>query len=174
MELDLRKPGLSSKLNMPDNFGFTNYIISGNVNFKDIVKPLEIHPNLYLISSGPIPPNPAETLMSPRTTELMKELKNKFDYIIIDAPPIGIVTDAQLIAPFSDMCLYLVRQNFTTKDQLNIVENLGQSKKMSTLGIVVNGIESSSGYGYGYGYGSYTYGDYDSESKFKKWWRFGS
>lgn len=153
MELDLRKPGLSSKLGIQHKVGFTNYVISDEITEADIIKQLDIHSELFIIPSGPLPPNPAETLLSDRTSVLLNKLKSQFDFIIIDAPPVGIVADAHLLAPFSDLCLYLVRQNFTRKDQLHIVRDLYKSGKMKKLGIVVNDINDSSGYGYGYGYG---------------------
>lgn len=155
MELDLRKPGLSAKLEISNPIGFTNYVTSPELTSNDIVKPLKLQENLFVVSSGPIPPNPAELLLSERTKTLMQELKQQFDYIIIDAPPIGIVTDAQLLASYADVCLYLVRQNYTLKQQLNIVDDLSRSQKMKGLSIVVNDIKATKGYGYGYSYGNY-------------------
>lgn len=155
MELDLRKPGLSAKLEISNPIGFTNYVTTPELTSNDIVKPLKIQENLFVVSSGPIPPNPAELLLSERTKTLMQELKQQFDYIIIDAPPVGIVTDAQLLASYADVCLYLVRQNYTLKQQLNIVDDLSGSQKMKGLSIVVNDIKATKGYGYGYSYGNY-------------------
>lgn len=155
MELDLRKPGLSAKLEISNPIGFTNYVTSPELTSDDIVKPLKLQENLFVVSSGPIPPNPAELLLSERTKTLMQGLKQQFDYIIIDAPPVGIVTDAQLLASYSDVCLYLVRQNYTLKQQLNIVDDLSRSQKMKGLSIVVNDIKATKGYGYGYSYGNY-------------------
>ncbi|MCX2453249.1 polysaccharide biosynthesis tyrosine autokinase [Pedobacter sp. PLR] len=155
MELDLRKPGLSAKLQLPGTVGFTNYIANTELNIDDIIMPLKIQKNLFMVSSGPIPPNPAELLLSERTQSLMEELKQKFDYIIIDAPPIGIVTDAQLMASYADVCIYVVRQNYTLKQQLTIVDDLQRSQKMKGLSIVINDIEATKGYGYGYSYGDY-------------------
>jgi tyrosine-protein kinase Etk/Wzc len=159
MELDLRKPGLSTKLSMDNHLGFTNYIITPTLTFSDIIQQVAIHENVYLIPSGPIPPNPAEMLMNERTETLIADLKRNFDYIIVDAPPVGIVTDAELLSSSADLCLYLVRQGFTRKEQLIIVENLFKNKKMNSLGIVINDIKTSGFYGYGYGYG---YGSYDN------------
>jgi tyrosine-protein kinase Etk/Wzc len=159
MELDLRKPGLATKLGIENNIGFTNFVISSKVTAAEIIKPLSIHENLFMISSGPIPPNPAETLMTSRTRVLVDELKQQFDYIIMDAPPVGLVTDAQLLSPYADICLYLVRQNYTLKEQLSIINELNDSKRMSKLGIVVNDIKANKEYGSGYG-GSYVYGNY--------------
>jgi tyrosine-protein kinase Etk/Wzc len=166
MELDLRKPGLSSKLNMSSNNGFTNYIIDSSVKVEDIIKPLDVSEHMFLLSSGALPPNPAEILMSSRTSKLFDELKTRFDYIIIDSPPIGIVTDAQLLSSYADLCIFVVRQNYTLKSQLNIVKELAKNSRMKKLSILVNDIDHKNGYGYGYGNGySYGYGNYgQSES----------
>jgi tyrosine-protein kinase Etk/Wzc len=155
MELDLRKPGLSAKLEISNPIGFTNYVTNMELISSDIIKPLKLQENLFIVSSGPIPPNPAELLLSERTKTLMAELKQQFDYIIIDAPPVGIVTDAQLLASYSDVCIYLVRQNYTLKKQLSIPEDLLRSQKMKGLSIVINDIKATKGYGYGYNYGNY-------------------
>ncbi|MBB6240098.1 capsular exopolysaccharide synthesis family protein [Pedobacter sp. AK013] len=163
MELDLRKPGLSAKLGVSNEIGFSNYTIDSTIKVDHIVKPLSINKNMFIISSGPLPPNPAETLMSEHTPALIEELKKQFDYIIMDAPPIGIITDAQLLSNYADVVLYLVRQKITQKNQIAIVDDLYRSKKMKNIGIVVNDIVSKA-YGYGYGYG--TYGE---ENKQKGW-----
>ena len=98
-----------------------------------------------------------------------KTIREQFDFIIIDAPPIGIVTDAQLMSRFADMALYIVRQNYTLKDQLKIVEDLYVHKRMNKIAIIVNDIESKRGYGYGYSYGygayGYGYGYYEDDKK---------
>jgi tyrosine-protein kinase Etk/Wzc len=154
MELDLRKPGLSAKLGVNNEVGFSNFTISPDIRIKDIIKPLTINKNMFIISSGPLPPNPAETLLSENTPGLMEELKKQFDYIIMDAPPVGIITDAQLLSIYADVTLYLVRQKVTQKAQLSIIEELYSNAKMKNIGIVVNDIISKD-YGYGYGYGNY-------------------
>ena len=168
MELDLRKPGLSAKLGVSNDVGFSNFTISADVKVNDIIKPLSINKNMFIISSGPLPPNPAETIMSEYTPKLISELKEQFDYIIMDAPPVGIITDAQLLAGYADVTLYLVRQKVTQKTQLVIVDDLYRSGKMKKLGIVVNDIVSKY-YGYGYGYG--TYGEAKKQSWFEKLFR---
>jgi len=154
MELDLRKPGLSAKLGVSNDIGFSNYTIDASLRAENIIKPLSINKNMFIISSGPLPPNPAETLMSGRVPQLVSDLKDQFDYIIMDAPPIGIIADAQLLSVYADVTLYLVRQKVTQKNQLTIVEELYRSGKMKNLGIIVNDIISKY-YGYGYGYGNY-------------------
>lgn len=165
MELDLRKPGLSAKLGLSNDIGFSNYTISPDIKITDIIKPLSINKNMFIISSGPLPPNPAETLLSENTPQLIEELKKQFDYIIMDAPPVGIITDAQLLSVYADVTLYLVRQKVTQKAQLAIVEELYTNGKMKNIGIVVNDIISKY-YGYGYGYG--TYGEKTDKSIWQK------
>jgi len=165
MELDLRKPGLSSKLNIPNTTGFSTFTINKNTPVQDLIKPLAINENLFIMSSGPLPPNPAETLMSERVQVLIDELKAEFDYIIMDAPPVGIITDAQLLSRYADMTVYMVRQRVTSKDQLKIVDDLYRHRKMNNIGIVVNDIINKT-YGYGYGYGNY--GEVKDDSFAKK------
>lgn len=165
MELDLRKPGLSAKLGISNDIGFSNYTIDASLRAENIIKPLSINKNMFIISSGPLPPNPAETLMSSRVPQLVSDLKDQFDYIIMDAPPIGIIADAQILSVYADVTLYLVRQKVTQKNQLTIVEELYRSGKMKNLGIVVNDIVSKY-YGYGYGYGNY--GEENDESILSK------
>lgn len=154
MEMDLRKPGLSSKLKIDNNKGLSNYAIDPKLTAADIILPLEISKNIFLISSGPIPPNPAEILMSDRIDQLLTEVKQQFDYIIMDAPPIGIITDAQLIAAHANISIYMMRQGVTLKEHVKIANDLYINKKLKNLTIVVNDIKSK-GYGTGYGYGSY-------------------
>jgi tyrosine-protein kinase Etk/Wzc len=154
MEMDLRKPGLSNKLDVKNDLGFSNYVIDDRLKAEDIIKPLKINENLFLMSSGPLPPNPVEILMSERSKGLIEELKGQFDYIIMDAPPIGIISDAQALVDYADITLYLVRQKVTKKRQLEIVEGLYRSGKIKNLSIIVNDVIDKL-YGYGYGYGSY-------------------
>jgi tyrosine-protein kinase Etk/Wzc len=164
MELDLRKPSLSTKFGITNEKGFTNYISDKSVTAKDIIKPLDVHENMFIISSGQLPNNPAEMLMSLRASELLNELRREFDFIIIDAPPVGVVTDAQLLGDHADFCIYVVRHNFTQISQLEIVEDLNKNNRMKQLGIVVNDIRVQNGNGYGYGYG-YNYGSYGNETQ---------
>jgi capsular exopolysaccharide family len=172
MEMDLRKPNISVKLDAPNEIGFTNFVIDDQLTPTRIVTKSGVHENLFLIGSGPIPPNPAETILSSRLDELMDYLKERFDYVIIDAPPVGLVTDAQLLAKYADLSLYLVRQGYTYKNQLQIVDDLYRNKKIKQLAILVNDIDPKSNYGYGgYGYG-YGYGYYEDSKADKPWWKF--
>lgn len=159
VELDLRKPNLSEKLGLSPDFGFTNYVADPDLKTTDILQRLSINENLYLVSAGILPPNPAETLMSHRTSAFLGELRSIFDYIIIDVPPIGVVTDAELLTAFTDLCIYVVRQNHTRKSEIAIVEKMHRNKRMKKLGILVNDIKTTAGSGYHTGY-SQNYGTY--------------
>ncbi len=173
IELDLRKPKLTSNIGMENKSGFSNYVASGKLSIQDIITPTKIHENVSLISSGPIPPNPAELLMDKKLEEIINYLKESFDYIIIDSAPVGLVSDALLIEKLVDITLYITRQNVTFKSQLSIVNDLYKAKKLRKVSLVVNDISSSTGnyygygytYGYGYGYGYGGYGTYGMEEK---------
>lgn len=172
MELDLRKPSITTKLGLPAGKGFSHYVVRTDMTIDEIIMPSGVHEKVDLIQAGAIPPNPAELLIHPRMGILMKELSTRYDYILMDAPPVGMVTDAQILSRYTDCCLYLIRQGHTYKDQLRIPNDLVTTNKMKPLQIVINDIKAKgryygdNGYGYGYGYG---YGEYGSTQKGKFW-----
>lgn len=155
LELDLRKPKISSHLKLKDNEGFTKYII-GQASIANIIHPSGIADTLSVIPSGSIPPNPSELLLSPKLKELFEQLRNDYDYIIIDSAPVGLVTDAQLLSKYADTTLYVCRINYTYKEQLRNVEEIRQSGKMQKMNLILNDVKTKgSVYGYGYGYGNH-------------------
>ncbi len=156
---------------MQAGLGFSNYVI-GQASIEDILHASTDYPGLFIMPSGPIPPNPAELLLLDRTKEMFAILRTQFDYIIVDTTP-NLVTDAQLLSMYADATLYLVRVGVTHKDQLKLPETIYREKKMPRLSIVVNdvnykkyaGYYGASGYGYGYGY----YGEEAEQPR--KWWQ---
>ena len=115
---------------------------------------------MWFAPSGPVPPNPAELVDSPAMKEFIARARKQFDYIIIDTPPVAIVTDALLVSPLTDFYLFIVRQRHTTKNTLGLIEELHRNENIKSLGIVINDISASGYYGYGlrYGYsGGYGY-----------------
>ena len=167
LEFDLRKPKLSKYLNVPGEFGLSNYIIK-DIPIQNLIQKVPNNDNIYVISSGPIPPNPAELLLSEKTSKLFEYLRENFDNIIIDTAPVGLVTDALLLEKFADMTVFIIRHKYSNKLVVPYVEKLHRDKKFKSLSIIVNGIkdDSSFGYGYGYGYGYvYGYGYYVQEKK---------
>ncbi|MEP6845718.1 MAG: polysaccharide biosynthesis tyrosine autokinase [Panacibacter sp.] len=169
MELDLRKPKLSTMLGINNSTGFSNYIISNKTHY-EFIKPVPDNNNLFIMSSGPIPPNPAELLLSEKMVTLFSQLDKEYDLIILDSPPIGAVTDAQILSKFADINLYVVRQHYSFKHSLEIVNELLEYKRVPHLYLVVNDVKKGSSYRYGYGYGGYGYG-YGYAEVDKKAWR---
>lgn len=161
--LDLRKPKLFNEFNLTNETGIVNYLIRQKT-VDEIINHTHI-PYLDVIVSGPIPPNPAEMIMSERMKELIEELKNKYDYIILDTPPVGLVSDALELAQYCDITLYIVRQNFTKKEMITLLNNRIKRGELKNTSIILNGFINKAkyggayGYGYGYGYGSSTYSD---------------
>ncbi|MFD1467657.1 GumC family protein [Hymenobacter caeli] len=152
LELDLRKPALSQELDLTAGPGLTDYLVSNDMLIHDLIKASNKVPGLMVISSGPTPPNPAELMMSPKVAHLLSELRQSFDYIIIDTAPVGLVADALSLSPLVDSSIYLIRRNYTYKKQVAIVENLYRSSTLSHCMIVLNDVNGKNTYGYGYGY----------------------
>jgi tyrosine-protein kinase Etk/Wzc len=166
LELDLRKPKISKYLDLTNKTGMSNYLI-GKATMNDIIQPTSINVNLYVIGSGPIPPNPSELLIQNDLDILFQYLKANFDEIIIDTPPVGLVTDAQILSRFADVSIYLIRHGVTTKDQVRQFNKLYSENKFPKLNVIFNGVELGGRYGYGYGRG-YGYGYYSDASNLNK------
>jgi len=165
LELDLRRPKISKAFGIARDKGVSSYLV-GRVAIEEIIKTTQF-PNLFVVPSGAIPPNPSELLMMPTFAELIAELKTHFDYIIMDSPPIGLVSDAQILGKFSDANIFVVRHNYTPKSYLELLRSLYEGNKYSNMSIVFNAVKPRGmgrygyryGYGYGYGYGNgYGYG----------------
>lgn len=160
--LDLRKPTLHERLMVPNKFGASNCLI-GQGHYEDFIQTTGVHPKFDVLTSGPIPPNPSELLSNGRLPRLLEELRTKYDYILIDSPPYGLVTDSALIAEHVDATLYIVRFNYTLLDHLRRIGDLQKARRFSNLAVIFNGVNYGMGYGYGYGYGGYGYGYYAEE-----------
>ncbi len=157
--LDLRKPRIYQDFKIENNFGVVNYLI-GQKSIEEIIQKTPIA-FLDFIPAGPIPPNPSELIMGESMGEMLKELKLKYDYIILDTPPVGLVSDALELVQFCDVTLYVLRQNVTKKDMLTLVNNKQKTGELKNVSIVFNGFENKAKYGYTYGYG-YGYGNYSN------------
>ncbi len=161
---DMRKPKLHQNLKMSNDVGLSNYLINkaslDEVTFKTDVA------NLFVIPSGPIPPNPTELLETERMKDLLTQVSEKYDYVIIDAAPVGLVADYYLLAKYTDANLYMVRYDYTQISMLEDLNRLYTTEKLKDIFIVFNDVKKSLGYG-GYSYGgySYGYGYYDNNEK---------
>ncbi|TPG65540.1 GumC family protein [Hymenobacter nivis] len=151
INMDLRKSnGIASGVT---NKGVTDYLVSDTVSVDDIVQESSDVPGLYVITSGLLPPNPAELMMSNRVPQLLNILKESFDHIIIDSAPVGQVADVFALAPYIDATIYLVRYNITYKTQLDIVNRIMSDNKLSRVMLVLNDAKKNNSQGYGYNYG---------------------
>ena len=173
LEVDLRKPKLSEifGINSTAN-GISNYLI-GEKEADEIIKRTEVNPNLFIISAGPIPPNPSELILNGRIQELLVYLDNAFDFIVIDTAPVSPVTDAYLLSQFCDSTLYVVRHAYTPRIYLQLLDENNRVRGLKNLALIFNGVKSrgigKGGYGNGYGYGYGTgYGDYVESGSKKK------
>jgi capsular exopolysaccharide synthesis family protein len=166
--LDLRAPKILQYINEEKTIGITSFIVDSSISVKDIsIKIPEIE-NLTIIPSGPIPPNPAELLMSDRLSDLFDEVKQQFDFIVVDTAPVGLVADSLLLNKYADMFIYVARANFLDKRLLNIAESLYEENKLKNMSILLNCSDYKRNYGYGYSYG---YGDDSSYvAKREKTW----
>jgi capsular exopolysaccharide synthesis family protein len=157
IELDLRKPKLSSVLNVDNkDLGFSNYVLDG-IRADDLIKPSKFDDNCFVITSGPVVANASELLMTSKLGELIDEMRTKFDYVIIDSSPVGLVSDALIIQKHVDMTIYVCRHNYTNKAQIEIINEIKQNDNVDNLYLVINDVNFSKsgyfGYGYGVGYG---------------------
>lgn len=176
--LDLRKPRIHRILGIDNSEGLSTYL-SSNCDYSEVIKPTSIE-NLFYAASGPIPPNPAELIEGEKMQIFIEKAKKEFDYIIIDTPPIAVVSDTLLLSKFVDINIFVVRQRFSSKNTLELIQELYQAEKLKNMGIIINDISLIGyygyglrygyykGYGYSYGknyYGQYSYGKYGYSDK---------
>jgi capsular exopolysaccharide synthesis family protein len=158
LEFDIRKPKILKGLGIDRKNvkGITNYLM-GKASIDDIIMPVAQMENLYVIGCGPIPPNPAELILDPRMDDLFREVKERFDIVVIDTAPVGLVSDAVELGKYTDASVYIVRHDYTYKKQVQLVEELYKGGKLPHLSIVINDVQAALGYGKYYGYVSYGY-----------------
>ncbi len=154
--MDIRNPQVGKYVDLP-TIGITNYLSKPNQDINDYLFKINGYENFYGIAAGTIPPNPAELLMSDKVKEMFIELKNNFDYIIVDTAPISLVTDTLIISKNADAFIYVARSNYLQKNLLKIPETLYRDKKLPNMSILLNDTVRSKRIGYGYSYG-YAYG----------------
>ena len=172
--LDLRAPKILQYINEKKSIGVTSYIVDSSISLKDISIQIPEIENLSIIPSGPIPPNPAELLMSERLAELFEEIKQQYDYIVVDTAPVGLVADSLLLNKYADMFIYVTRANYLDKRLLHIPENLYNEEKLKNMTLLLNCSDYKRSYGYGYSYGYGEDASYLSKSKkswFSKFWK---
>ena len=179
VDLDIRKGILTAHFSKHSHHhaqGVTNYLADTDLRLGDIISSDTGVEGLDLIPSGSIAPNPAELLMDERLDEMFKELRNRYDVIITDSVPVGLVADATIANRVADLTLFVVRAGRLDRRQLPDIEAMYQERKLTNMSLLLNGADfhhHGYGYGYGYGYGhgygyGYGYGYVDGKKKKKQ------
>jgi len=146
LSLDLRQPTLMRYFNLDEKLGITDFIIKKGIDKESLFQSYNDIPNLKLLGSGIVVGQISTTLMHERIGVLINELKQDFDRIIIDTAPIGLVSDAYAINPYVDSTIYVVRNNFTKKEHLRIVDNIYNNGKLNNCMILLNETEPKEAY----------------------------
>ncbi len=179
LELDLHKPKVATGLGLSSAVGLSSVLI-GKAHWREAVMPTQFE-NFHVILSGPTPPNASELVLSKYLQQLFEEASKEYDYVIVDTPPVGLITDALLMMRYVDATLFVVNTRFASKDHVNNALEVLHTNGAKNLGFILNGVRIKKskyyyntnygyGYRYAYGYGSgYGYGyGYGRRSKKKK------
>jgi capsular exopolysaccharide synthesis family protein len=165
LEFDIRQPVIATSLNINNAKGITNFLTGDIERISDIFHVSEEIPSLHIYPSGPTPSNPGDLLVTGKLSRLFATLKAEYDYIIVDSPPAGLVSDAFLLGEFSDMVLYVLRSQKTVKKQIEFINEVVNNKSISDVALILNDVRNSDNYG-GYGYGNDAY--YNDQKVVKK------
>jgi len=162
LELDLHKPRVYKRFGLDkQDKGITTYI-TGSSTYEEILSPT-IVPNLFCVYSGPIPPNPSELVLSEKLKEIIDRAKQDFDYVIIDTPPAGLLSDSVYLIQHVDASIFVLNTRSSDKKVINFIESVMQENNINNILLLLNGVPRPGrryyyqGYGYSYGYG-YGYG----------------
>lgn len=150
VDADMRKPTVAKTFSLDNIRGLSTLLGSRETVLHQVVQPSGVD-NLFLMTSGPKPPNPSELLASRRMEELMSELKQQYDLVVFDMPPIVAVTDAQIVSSKSDGTILVVRENVSKRDSLLKAKSLLELVDANILGVVYNGSKNIADQGYYYG-----------------------
>ncbi len=152
--MDIRNPQLGNYLGLKHNAGITNFLADPSLSIDSIIMSSPRVQGCDVILAGPVPPNPSELLSSAAVDKLFAELRERYDYIIIDSAPSGMVSDTLSLGHVADMTLYVTRADYTLRRDVTFVNNLSTDNRLPRIALVLNGVPMrAKAYGYGYGYG---------------------
>jgi len=153
---DMRRPKIFEDFKRDNATGLSTFL-SGISSFDEVVQDTDIE-NLFFVSGGPVPPNPSELLLTDKFEQFIQKSRDRFDYVIVDTPPLALVADAFVISQFVNHSVFVLRQNYTPKEFIKSIDEYYRSGKLKNISILLNDIyKSGLGYGYGQGY-AYHYG----------------
>ena len=150
LNLDLRKPTLHEYFNLKNEKGMSTYL-KGEDTIQDIIFATK-YTNLHVVTSGPVPHNPSELILSHRLTELLEILKTRYDYILIDSAPVGLVSDSIHLMKLADQNIMVFRESFAEESFIASLHSLINKNNLQNVGLVLNQSKRKNTYGYGYGY----------------------
>jgi capsular exopolysaccharide synthesis family protein len=149
--MDIRSPRLHEYLGFENKVGLTTYLSNHDVSLDDMIICEQLGVNgLDVLLGGPVPPNPGELLTSKKVAEMFAELRSRYDFIVVDSAPVGMVSDTFNIVRYTDATMYVCRANYSTKSDINFVNQLQADRRLNKLALVMNGTKTVKGYGYGY------------------------
>ena len=151
LSFDLRAPKLLKDLGIAESKGITDYIVDEDNSIQKMIRPCPEISNFDIIGSGSIPPNPGEIMLSPKIKDLIDELRAQYDYVLIDSAPVGKVADAYSLQPYIDTTIFIVRQNYTRKSDLDTLNTIYVDKKLNSPLIILNDVHMRKEEHYGYG-----------------------
>jgi len=149
VDMDMRRSSLHEKFGITNTNKGLSTFLSEHFSLDEVIQPTSVK-NLDIITSGPKAPNPTKLIMSDRFDEMIDKLKEKYDYILIDTPPIGIVSDSMKVMFMADLVLYVIKINYSKKEVFKTINDLSKGDKIN-FGIVLNGIDFEKSY-YHHGY----------------------
>ena len=147
--MDIRKPRLAEYLGIAPRFGLTQYVAGTDISIDQLIVREPNMANLDVIVAGPVPPNPGELLTSPRVDELFRELRERYDYIIVDTAPVGRVSDTFTLNRICDAAIFVCRVGHTSLTDMHLADEIHEQKRLNKLSIAVNGTPARRTYGYG-------------------------
>ncbi|WP_439883040.1 polysaccharide biosynthesis tyrosine autokinase [Pontibacter sp. MBLB2868] len=166
---DMRKPNNNTDFGVTSNIGLSNYL-AGHAGLDEVIH-TSLQEYLYILPAGEIPPNPSELLLNQRMHVLVQQLRSSFDYIIIDTPPVGILSDGIELMQLADASIYMVRQDYSLKSFIMSIQQQYEAGKIKNTAILFNDVDYKKlNYGYSYGYG-YGYGYYAEDQEAQPWWK---
>lgn len=156
--MDVRNPQLANVIGFSKGAGFTDYLVGVKEKWEDLlVRPIKDYPNLDVLQAGTIPPNPNELLKSKGVKDFFEEVQQKYDYIVIDTAPLGVISDTYELSQYVNFTLYVTRENVTHKSAIDFVNEQYLEKRLPNMYLVLNDVNLSSENSYRYGY-SRSYG----------------